>query len=181
MTIETTGFQGLFVVIPSLFSDSRGTFSETYRATDFSEYLGFSPQFVQDNESTSAKNVFRGLHYQIPPRAMAKLVRVSHGRVLDVVLDLRKTQPTYGKHFSIELSSSNRKQLFIPEGFAHGFLSLEEGTIFSYKCTDYYSKDHDKALLWSHPDLGISLPCPEPVLSEKDAAADGFLSFESPF
>jgi len=181
MKIETTDFQGLFLIIPTLFSDFRGSFSETYKVDEIAHHLGFAPNFVQENESVSAVNVFRGLHFQVPPRAMAKLVRVSHGRVLDVVLDLRKSQPTYGKHFSIELSASNRKQLFVPEGFAHGFLSLEEGTVFSYKCTDYYSKEHDRALLWSDSDLGISLPCLELILSEKDANAQPFREFHSPF
>jgi len=181
MLIEKTEFADLLIITPKVIGDARGSFSEVFREDLLSMALGYIPHFVQDNESASSEGVFRGLHFQIPPYGMAKLVRVSRGKVLDIVLDLRKTEPTYGRCFKIELSAENKKQLFIPQGFAHGFLSLEEGSLFTYKCSNYYSREHDRTLLWSDPTFDIRLPHKAPLVSDKDAAGMPWSAFDSPF
>ncbi|MEY3398360.1 MAG: dTDP-4-dehydrorhamnose 3,5-epimerase [Bacteroidota bacterium] len=180
MNIEETGFRGLVVLNPVVFLDDRGYFMESFSGKLFNA-IDSEISFVQDNESCSNRGVLRGLHYQIPPFAQAKLVRVVRGAVLDVVVDLRKSEPTYGKHFAIELSASNKKQLFIPAGFAHGFLVHEDQTVFCYKCSEYYSREHERSLLWNDPALGINWGISDPIISPKDAAAPVLAHSESHF
>jgi dTDP-4-dehydrorhamnose 3,5-epimerase len=181
MIAEQTGIEGLVVLVPRVFSDDRGAFSESFNAARFEELTGSKAVFVQDNESVSHKNVIRGLHFQLPPMAQGKLVRVVKGSVLDVAVDLRRESPTYGKHFAVGLSGANKKQLWIPRGFAHGFLSLEDETVFAYKCDNYYSPQHEQALRFDDPEIGISWNVNNPVISPKDRESMDFLTFESPF
>jgi dTDP-4-dehydrorhamnose 3,5-epimerase len=181
MKISKGALEGLLILEPRRFSDDRGYFFESFHQQQFESAVGSPVQFVQDNESVSAKNVLRGLHFQQPPHAQGKLVRVVQGRVLDVAVDLRKTSPTYGQHQLIELSGGNGLQFWIPPGFAHGFLSLEAGTIFSYKCTDYYHPETEGALLWNDMDLNIQWGNTAPIVSGKDAEAADFAIFASPF
>ena len=138
-------------------------------------------KFVQDNESKSGKNVLRGLHFQKPPFAQGKLVRVIQGKVLDVAVDIRKGSPTYGKYHSVELDAESKRMFYIPEGFAHGFLTLEENTIFAYKCTNYYNKESEGSLLWCDEEIGIDWNVENPVLSDKDKISPLFKDFISPF
>ncbi len=179
MKIETTPINDLLVLTPTVFKDDRGYFFESYNHLKVMDYL--KTTFVQDNESFSKKNVLRGLHFQVPPFAQAKLVRVIQGSVLDVAVDLRKNSPTYGQHVKVILSAENKKQLFIPVGFAHGFLTLEDNTIFSYKCSDYYKKEFEGTILWNDFSLNIEWNCDAPLLSEKDLIAAPFNQFKSPF
>lgn len=181
MTIEPLHIKGLFLVKPRIFSDDRGHFFESFNQALFDRETGETITFVQDNESLSAKNVLRGLHFQVPPMAQGKLVRVVRGAVLDVAVDLRKDSETYGQHIAVELTESNRQQLWIPPGFAHGFLALEEDTIFAYKCSGYYSTQHEQAIRWDDPTLNINWNCTTPLLSEKDAHSLDFSTFNSPF
>ena len=146
MHIEKTFIKDLLLISPNIINDNRGYFLESYNKNDLASLLNV--EFVQDNESMSQKNVLRGLHFQKPPHAQGKLVRVITGSVLDVVVDLRKQSDTYGHHFKHILSAEIKNQLYIPEGFAHGFLVLEENTIFSYKCTNYYHKGSEDSILW---------------------------------
>jgi dTDP-4-dehydrorhamnose 3,5-epimerase len=138
-------------------------------------------KFVQDNESLSQKNVLRGLHLQKPPFAQAKLIRVIHGSILDVAVDLRKDSETYGKHFKHILSGENKKQLYIPIGFAHGFLCLENNTILNYKCSEYYQSKSEASIFWNDSDLNIDWGINNPILAEKDQFAEKFITFENPF
>ncbi|MDP2088404.1 MAG: dTDP-4-dehydrorhamnose 3,5-epimerase [Flavobacteriaceae bacterium] len=179
MNIETTPLKDVLLLTPAVFEDERGYFFESFNEQKVAEFINC--KFVQDNESMSQKNVLRGLHFQIPPFAQAKLVRVIQGSVLDVAIDLRQSSPTYGKYFSVVLSAKNKKQLFIPEGFAHGFLSLEDHTIFSYKCSNYYEKSAEHTILWNDFSLHIEWNCDQPVLSQKDLIGETFSTFESPF
>jgi len=181
MIAEPTGLDGLVVLTPRVFTDDRGSFSETFNNRVFREITGTSLSFVQDNESVSRKGVLRGLHFQVPPKAQGKLVRVISGSVLDVAVDLRTASATYGRHFSVLLSGSNKKQLWIPPGFAHGFLSLEEETVFAYKCTDYYSPEHERTIGWNDPDLVIDWGIHAPLISAKDLDSQDFRTFDSPF
>lgn len=181
MQIEKTDFKDLLVIQPNVFADDRGYFLETFNESKFRVDTGLNITFIQDNESMSSKGVLRGLHFQVPPKSQAKLIRVTRGAVLDVVVDLRQTQPTFGQHFKIVLSAENKTQLFIPEGFAHGFVALEENTIFCYKCSNYYSKDHDRSLLWNDKDLNIDWEIQSPIVSEKDANALPFGHFKEVF
>jgi dTDP-4-dehydrorhamnose 3,5-epimerase len=178
---EKTPFAGLLILTPESFADSRGRFSETYREDALAAALGRSPGFVQDNESVSKAGVFRGLHFQVPPHAQAKLVRVSRGRVIDYCVDLREKEPTFGQVFSAELSAENRCQLYIPGGFAHGFLVLEDDTIFSYKCTEYYRPESDRCLSVFDAGPGIALPHPSPSLSDKDRNGGSLADFRGVF
>ena len=155
MNITKTYIEGLIVIEPSIFTDSRGSFFESWNSKKFKE-IGINENFDQDNQSVSLKGVIRGLHFQNPPFAQAKLVRVIKGSVLDVAVDLRKKSKTYGMYYSLVLSEKNNKSFFIPKGFAHGFLSLEDNTVFSYKCTETYNKASEGALLWSDKDLNIN-------------------------
>ncbi|MFA5159125.1 MAG: dTDP-4-dehydrorhamnose 3,5-epimerase [Candidatus Omnitrophota bacterium] len=169
MHFVKTAIDGVIVIEPKVFSDSRGFFYESYRKKLFARN-GIKDNFVQDNVSSSAKGVLRGLHYQTAPHAQGKLMRVLHGSVYDVAVDIRPRSKTFGKFFSIVLSAPNRKMLYIPKGFAHGFCVLEEGTEFTYKVSDYYSPEHERGVLWSDP--GLAIPWPKIdcafILSEKD-------------
>ena len=180
MNITKTDMQGLIIIEPQIFKDPRGCFFESWNAKKFKQ-LGISEDFVQDNQSVSSKGVLRGLHFQNPPYAQAKLVRVIKGSVLDVAVDLRKNSPTYGIHVSVVLSEENNKSVFIPKGFAHGFLSLEHNTVFNYKCSDYYNKESEGSLLWNDKDLKIDWQIDNPLISEKDLQADFFKNFKTKF
>lgn len=180
MKILNTAIEGLLIIQPTVFEDSRGYFFESYNKKNFLQE-GINVDFVQDNQSLSQKGVLRGLHFQAPPFAQGKLVRVITGSVLDVAVDIRKDSPTYGKHHAIELSESNKTMFYIPEGFAHGFLTLEDNTIFSYKCTNYYNKASEGTLLWNDEQLGINWKTNTPSLSEKDKGGEMFNTFKSPF
>lgn len=168
MITETTPLPGLLVLRPQVFRDPRGWFLESFNARGFKEATGLDTRFVQDNESLSSKGVLRGLHFQAPPFAQGKLVRVISGAVLDVCLDIRPESPTFGKHFALHLDGEAKVMLWIPAGFAHGFRTLEDGTVFSYKCTAYYEKNAERTILWNDPALGIDWGLEHPILSEKD-------------
>jgi dTDP-4-dehydrorhamnose 3,5-epimerase len=181
MTIQSTPFKDLLIIQPAVFHDDRGYFFEPFNEARFRIETGLNITFVQDNESMSNAGVLRGMHFQVPPKAQAKLIRVTQGSVLDVVVDLRITQPTFMQHYTHVLSGENKTQLFIPEGFAHGFAVLEDHTIFSYKCSNYYSKEHDRSLAFNDPRIGINWSLEHPIVSEKDLNAPPFSSFDSPF
>lgn len=170
MKIIETEIQGLFIIEPDVYGDSRGYFFESFNKRRFEEQTGISVDFVQDNESRSTYGVVRGLHFQKPPHAQAKLVRVVSGRVLDVAVDLREGSPTYGRHVAVELSGENHRQVFIPKGFAHGFSVLSEEAVFQYKCDDYYAPETEGAVAWDDPDIAIDwrIPADDMILSEKD-------------
>lgn len=180
MQITTTPFNGLILVQPPVFSDSRGYFFESWNRQKFLD-LGIPADFVQDNQSGSIGNVIRGLHVQLPPHAQGKLVRVIRGAVLDVALDLRRNEPTFGQHFSIRLSAKDHQMLYIPEGFAHGFRTLENDTVFFYKCSSHYHQASERTIQWNDPALGIDWGTNAPILSEKDQAGILFRDFHSPF
>lgn len=181
MEIVKTEIQDLLIIKPRVFEDERGYFFESYNREKFREH-GIGVTFVQDNESRSVKNVLRGLHFQKPPFTQGKLVRVMRGSVLDVAVDLRKNSPTYGKWASIVLTDKNKWMYWVPEGFAHGFRTLEDNTVFFYKCTNVYNKESEGSIAWNDPDLDIDWRLDEePVLSEKDKAAPRFMDFVSPF
>ncbi|MFL2573142.1 MAG: dTDP-4-dehydrorhamnose 3,5-epimerase [Flavobacteriales bacterium] len=180
MNITKTDIEGLIIIEPQIFKDSRGAFFESWNAKKFKQ-LGINEDFVQDNQSVSFNGVLRGLHFQNPPYAQAKLVRVLKGSVLDVAVDLRKNSTTYGMHVSVILSEENNKSFFIPKGFAHGFLSLEDNTVFSYKCSGYYNKESEGSLLWNDEDLKIDWQIDNPLVSEKDLQADLFKNFKTKF
>ena len=160
----------IIIIEPELHKDDRGYFYESFRQHKLNDFLGYDVNFCQENESKSTYGVLRGLHYQESPFAQAKLVRVIKGRILDVAVDIRKDSPTFGKHISIELNDQNKKQLFIPRGFAHGFLSLSENTIFSYKVDNYYNRQFEKGILFDDPSLEINweIPKKDIKLSPKD-------------
>ena len=173
-TVTPTNLPDVLILEPKVFGDARGFFYESYNARDFAAATGLQVEFVQDNHSQSAKGVLRGLHYQIQ-HAQGKLVRVVRGEVFDVAVDLRKSSATFGQWTGVQLSADNAKQLWIPPGFAHGFLVLSESAEFLYKTTDYWHPSHERSLLWNDPALGIAWPLPAgldaPVLAAKDAAA----------
>ncbi|MDA9863495.1 dTDP-4-dehydrorhamnose 3,5-epimerase [Flavobacteriales bacterium] len=181
LEIERGDIEGPFMMRPRRFGDDRGYFSETWRQAHFEEALGRKVHFVQDNESVSGTNVLRGLHFQIPDHAQGKLVRVARGAALDVAVDLRKGSPTFGQHQKALLTEENRWQFWVPEGFAHGFLTLEPDTVFCYKCTEVYSPEHERSLLWNDADLAIDWGTGSPLLSAKDEVAPAFAAFQSPF
>ena len=170
MNFIKTDIPEVIIIEPKVFGDDRGYFVETFRADKLEEFLGFQVNFCQDNESKSKKGVLRGLHYQLPPFAQSKLVRVIKGRVLDIAVDIRKGSPTFGEYVAVELSGDNKKQLFIPKGFAHGFLVLEDDTIFSYKVDNYYAPEFDRGIAYNDSDIGINwqLSADELILSDKD-------------
>lgn len=181
MEIVKTGIEDLIIIKPRVFEDDRGYFFESYNKINFLE-KGIDVNFVQDNESRSIKNVLRGLHFQKPPYTQGKLVRVMRGSVLDVAVDLRKNSPTYGKWESIVLSDKNKWMYWVPAGFAHGFMTLEDNTVFFYKCTNIYNQKSEGSLLWNDPDLNIDWGKDiEPILSGKDKVAPRFRDFKSPF
>lgn len=173
MEILNTEIPGLFIVKPDVFTDQRGYFFESYNKAKFA-FLGIDADFVQDNESRSMKGVLRGLHFQKDPFAQGKLVRVVKGAVLDVAVDLRKDSPTFGKWSSIELTGDNKLMYWIPAGFAHGFLTLEDDTVFTYKCSGLYNREAESAIIWNDPDLDIEWDFENPILSEKDKSAQSF-------
>ena len=170
MTITQTHLLGCFIIEPKVFEDERGYFFESFNKESFNKLIGIEVNFVQDNESKSTKGVLRGLHYQIGEFAQAKLVRVIEGRVLDVVVDNRKDSKTFGQQFSAELSETNKKQLYIPKGFAHGFIVLSDTAIFSYKCDNYYNKASEGGIIYNDSTLNVDWQLPEAefIISEKD-------------
>ncbi len=169
MNIIKTEIDGVVIIEPRLFKDDRGYFFESYSEKDFNAQVR-EIKFVQDNESKSSYGVLRGLHFQKPPYAQSKLVRVIKGAVLDVAVDIRKGSPTFGKHVAVELTEDNHRQFFIPRGFAHGFSVLTPEVIFQYKCDNFYAPQSEGALAWDDPDLGIDwrIPSDKIILSEKD-------------
>lgn len=169
MHIIETGIKGVVIIEPKVFCDERGYFFESFSQKEFEQKVS-KTVFVQDNESRSKYGVVRGLHFQKPPYDQAKLVRVVRGKVLDVVVDIRKGSPTYGEHVATELSEDNKRSLFIPHGFAHGYATLSDEVVFQYKCDNYYMPDYEGAILWNDPKLGIDwlLAPGEVILSEKD-------------
>ena len=167
MNITKTDIQGLIIIEPQIFKDSRGAFFESWNAKKFKQ-LVVNEDFVQDNQSVSSKGVLRGLHFQNPPYAQAKLVSVIKGSVLDVVVDLRENSLTYGMHFSVILSEENNKRIFIPKGFAHGFLALDKENIIVYGNTNYRSKNDEQGILWNDKNLSIRWPKRKFIISQKD-------------
>jgi dTDP-4-dehydrorhamnose 3,5-epimerase len=180
MQVIATPIPDLFVVQPKVFEDPRGYFFESYNRNSFAQHK-IDLEFIQDNQSLSQTGVLRGLHFQAPPYAQGKLVRVITGSVLDIAVDIRKNSATYGKHFPIVLNEKNKTMLWIPPGFAHGFLTLADNTIFSYKCTNVYNKDSEGSILWNDPAIGIDWGVTSPQLSEKDKEAKLFKDLKSPF
>ena len=170
MKIIETKLKGCFIIEPNIFGDERGYFLESFNKQKFNELIGVEIEFVQDNESYSTKGVLRGLHFQKGDFAQAKLVRVSQGAVLDIAVDIRKDSLTFGQHISIVLSSENKKQLFVPRGFAHGFIVLSDTVTFLYKCDNLYNKNSEGGIIYNDPSLNIDwkLPASEFVISQKD-------------
>ncbi len=170
MNFIRTDIEDVVIIEPTVHGDERGYFVETFRADKLEEFLGYKINFCQDNESKSSRGVLRGLHYQLAPAAQTKLVRVIQGRVLDVAVDIRKGSPTFGKHVAVELSAENKRQLLVPRGFAHGFVVLEDDTVFAYKVDNYYSPENDRGILFSDKALNIDwqVPHDELNLSAKD-------------
>lgn len=170
MKFTKTKIPDVIILEPTVYGDNRGYFVETFRADNLEEFLGYKIDFCQDNESKSSKGVLRGLHYQLHPVAQTKLVRVIAGRVLDVAVDIRKESPTFGKHVAVELSADNKKQLLVPRGFAHGFVVLEDDTVFAYKVDNYYSPENDRGIAFDDKNLNINwiLKKEELKLSDKD-------------
>lgn len=175
MEIRDTGFEGLFEIHPRVFPDNRGFFLETYRES-FLKENGLPINFVQDNQSFSHKNVVRGLHMQLDPFEQIKLVRVVHGKILDVAVDIRPGSSTYGKYYSVILDGKLGNMLYIPEGFLHGFAALEESVV-SYKCSSYYNNASETGILWNDPDLSIDWKVENPIVSEKDEELPTFEQF----
>ena len=172
MTIKETKLKGCFILQPQVFKDKRGYFIESFNQKTFNHKTGLNINFVQDNESQSSKGVLRGLHFQVGEHAQAKLVRVIKGKVLDVVVDLRPNSKTFKENVSIELSEDNKTQFFVPRGFAHGFLVLEDDTIFSYKCDNFYNKESEAGIIFNDKSLNINWQLPESqlIISDKDMA-----------
>ena len=170
MAVIKTAIEGVYIIEPTVFGDERGYFFESYNEERFRSETGIDVHFVQDNESRSKRGVIRGLHFQKKPYAQAKLVRVVQGKVLDVVVDIRKESPTFGKHIAVELSGDNHRQLFIPKGFAHGYVVMEDDTVFQYKCDEFYHPEAEGGIAWNDPDIGIDWGVAESdiTLSEKD-------------
>lgn len=187
MEVIKTKIDGVLVIEPKVFGDSRGYFFESFSQREFDEkvapVLGHSVHFVQDNESRSTRGVVRGLHFQFPPYSQSKLVRVVEGIVVDVVVDLRKDSPTYGRYEMVELSGENHRQLFISKGFAHGFAVISDSAVFQYKCDEFYHPEAEGALAWDDPQIGIDWPVKpeEMILSEKDKHHPRLSEFTSPF
>jgi len=179
MNIITTAFTDLFVIEPNVFKDDRGYFFESYHKKKLDQFININ--FVQDNESCSEINVLRGLHFQMPPFAQAKLIRVISGAILDVVVDLRTNSTTFGKHFKIDLNADNKKQLFVPVGFAHGFITLADNTIINYKCSEFYNPKAEVSLLYNDESLNVDWPTENPTISKKDKNGQKFKLFKSPF
>ncbi len=172
MSITTTPFKGLYLFEPRVFKDERGYFFESYSSKLWKE-SGIQMDFIQDNESMSQYGTVRGMHYQLPPYGQDKLIRVTRGKVLDIVVDIRPSEPTYGQSFSVELSQENKKQMLIPQGFAHGFVTLSEEAVFNYKCTNFYSKEHEGYVNPLDESLALDwgIPKEDMIFSEKDRMA----------
>ena len=170
MEVIKTALDGVMIIEPTVFGDSRGYFFESYNKQRFNEATGLDIDFVQDNQSKSCYGVLRGLHFQKPPYAQSKLVRCVKGKVLDVAVDIRKSSPTFGKYVAVELTEDNHRQLFIPHGFAHGFVVLSEEAIFQYKCDNFYHKESEGAVAWNDPEINIdwTIPFEDVILSDKD-------------
>lgn len=183
MNVIDTEIEGLKIIEPRIFGDERGYFFESFNGRDFAAQTGIQVCFVQDNESKSRYGVVRGLHFQRPPFAQSKLVRVVQGRVLDVAVDIRHQSPTYGRYVAVELTEENHRQLFLPKGMAHGFAVLSDEVLFQYKCDEYYHPKSEGAIAWDDPTLAIDwqLPASAVVLSEKDSHHPKFNEFVSPF
>lgn len=182
MKVIKTEFEGLFVIEPKVFEDERGYFYESYNRIKLKEQ-GIDIDFVQDNQSKSNYGVTRGLHYQLNPKAQTKFVRVLQGSIYDVAVDIRKNSPTYGKWFGIELSAENKKQIFIPKGFAHGFSVLSEEAVVFYKCDEFYSPEHERGIMYNDPFLNIDwkVPASKVILSAKDTKHPMFDSADNNF
>lgn len=176
LELEKTPLNDCFLLKPSVFADNRGTFYESYNQQRFEKTTGLKINFVQDNQSTSTRGVLRGFHFQKEPYAQAKLVRAVAGEVLDVVVDLRPDSSTFKKSFKVVLSNDNKFELFVPAGFAHGFLTLSEASVFAYKCDQYYNKESESGIIWNDPTLAVDWDFPEDeiILSEKDALLPTF-------
>ena len=183
MNVIDTEIEGVKIIEPRIFGDARGYFFECFSVRDFAAQTGIEVTFVQDNESKSRYGVVRGLHFQKPPYAQSKLVRVVSGTVLDVAVDIRKGSPTYGRHVAVELSGENHRQLFLPKGMAHGFAVLSDEVVFQYKCDEYYHPESEGAIAWDDPTLAIDwrLPKEAVLLSEKDSHHPKFNEFVTPF
>ena len=181
MEVIQSEIPGLLILQPKVFKDDRGYFLESFNEKKFTSLTGLAVTFCQDNESLSNKGTLRGLHFQKPPFSQGKLVRVTKGRVLDVAVDIRKKSPFYGHYHMIELSEENKTQFLIPAGFAHGFLALEDNTIFNYKCTNYYAPEYEERIKWNDVTLGIKWPDISPFVSEKDKKGKDFVNFVSEF
>ena len=173
MNIIDTQISAVKIIEPAVFGDARGFFFERFKKDKFNQAVGYDVEFVQDTHSRSAKGVLRGLHYQLPPHPQGKLVRCVVGEVFDVAVDIRKSSPTFGQWVGVHLSADNKRQLWIPPGFAHGFLTLSEHAEFLYKTTDYWAKDCEQAIIWNDPSIGIQWPAfdGQPLLSDKDQQA----------
>jgi dTDP-4-dehydrorhamnose 3,5-epimerase len=183
MKITDTELKGCYIIEPKIFEDERGYFYESYNQKVFDQIIGFNVNFVQDNESFSSKGVLRGLHLQKGPYAQAKLVKVIKGKVLDVAVDVRKGSSTFGQHVAVELSEENRKQFFVPRGFAHGFIVLSDTALFSYKCDNYYNKESESGILYNDETLNIDwgLSSDEIIISEKDKILPTFKNFKDEY
>lgn len=171
MRVSATDLPDILVFEPKLYTDERGYFYESFNHDRFEEAIGRKVRFVQDNQSESQKNVIRGLHFQLPPSAQGKLVRCVVGEVYDVAVDIRKDSPSFGQWVGVHLSAENCKQLWIPEGFAHGFATLSESAVILYKTTDYYNPQAERTILWNDPKLAVDWHIKQPILSEKDKNA----------
>lgn len=180
MEIKEEKIKGVYSIFPRVFGDERGYFFESFNKERYFAILS-DYTFVQDNESCSGKNVVRGLHFQVPPFEQGKLVQVSRGKALDIAVDIRKSSATYGEYIKVILCGKQKNQLWIPPGFAHGFCSLEDDTVFSYKCTNYYSPQHERSILWNDETLNIDWEILDPIVSEKDKKGLIFSDFISPF
>lgn len=183
MEVIKTEIEGVVIIEPRVFGDARGYFFESFNAREFAEKTGKQVNFVQDNESMSHYGVLRGLHFQQPPFAQSKLVRVVKGRVLDIAVDIRVGSPTYGKYVSVELTEDNHRQFFMSKGFAHGFSVLSDEVIFQYKCDEFYAPQSEGAIAWNDPDLAIDwqIPADKVLLSYKDKKHPFLRDFKSPF
>lgn len=180
MEIVKTGISDLVLIKPAVFGDDRGYFFESWNKVTLQK-LGFDHDFVQDNQSKSMKGVLRGVHFQRPPYAQGKLVRVINGSIIDIAVDLRKNSPTYLKYETALLSGDNKHMFYVPEGFAHGFLTLEDNTVVSYKCTEVYHKESEVTFRWDDPTIGIKWDIEKPLLSARDSEASFFNEIDNPF
>lgn len=178
MNIKSLIIPEVLLIEPQIFEDERGFFFESFNERKFEKAIGRSVAFVQDNHSKSVKGVLRGLHYQLPSMAQGKLVRCVQGKVFDVAVDIRKDSSTFGQWVGEVLSAENKKQLWIPEGFAHGFVTLSETAEFLYKTTNFYAPDHERCIIWNDPVLGITWGCESPILSSKDLKGERFNAVE---